>query len=70
MAKAVSFKITLEETRSRHYQAFKCGVEVDMDLEERAKLRKLLVQLGNAQKQSTPKERSRRSQRTILSTPV
>jgi hypothetical protein len=43
---------------------------VDMDLEERAKLRKLLVQLGNAQKQSTPKERSRRSQRTILSTPV
>jgi hypothetical protein len=43
---------------------------VDMDLEERAKLRKLLVQLGNAQKQSTPKERSRRSTRTILSTPV
>jgi hypothetical protein len=43
---------------------------VDMDLEERAKLRKLLVQLGNAQKQSTPKERSRRSPRTILSTPV
>ena len=43
---------------------------VDMDLEERAKLRKLLVQLGNAQKQSTSKERSRRSQRTILSTPV
>lgn len=43
---------------------------VDMDLEERAKLRKLLVQLGNAQKQSTPKERNRRSPRTILSTPV
>ena len=43
---------------------------VEMELEERAKLRKLLVQLGNAQKQSTPKERSRRSQRTILSTPV
>ncbi len=43
---------------------------VDMDLEERAKLRKLLVQLGNAQKQSTPKERSRRSPRTILSNPV
>jgi hypothetical protein len=43
---------------------------VDMDLEERAKLRKLLVQLGNAQKQSTPKERNRRSTRTILSTPV
>jgi hypothetical protein len=43
---------------------------VDMELEERAKLRKLLVQLGNAQKQSTPKERGRRSPRTILSTPV
>ncbi|MGA8143786.1 MAG: hypothetical protein WB987_07855 [Candidatus Acidiferrales bacterium] len=43
---------------------------VDMDLEERAKLRKLLVQLGNAQKQSTPKERNRRSTRTILSNPV
>jgi hypothetical protein len=43
---------------------------VEMELEERAKLRKLLVQLGNAQKQSTPKERSRRSPRTILSTPV
>ena len=43
---------------------------VDMELEERAQLRKLLVQLGNAQKQSTPKERNRRSPRTILSTPV
>jgi hypothetical protein len=43
---------------------------VEMDLEERAKLRKLLVQLGNVQKQSTPKERSRRSTRTILSSPV
>ena len=43
---------------------------VEMELEERAKLRKLLVQLGSAQKQSTPKERSRRSPRTILSTPV
>jgi hypothetical protein len=32
---------------------------VDIDLEERAKLRKLLVQLGNAQKNSTPRERSR-----------
>ena len=38
---------------------------VDMDLEERAKLRKLLVQLGNAQKKSTSKERSRRATRTI-----
>ncbi|HYL86910.1 MAG TPA: hypothetical protein VE263_21980, partial [Candidatus Angelobacter sp.] len=33
---------------------------VDIDLEERAKLRKLLVQLGNVQKQTTPKERSKR----------
>ena len=38
---------------------------VDMDLEERAKLRKLLVQLGNLQKQTTPGERSRRGNRTI-----
>lgn len=43
---------------------------VDMDLEERAKLRKLLVQLGNAQKQSSPQERSRRGTRTILSNPT
>ena len=40
---------------------------VEMDLEERSKLRKLLVQLGNIQKQSTPKDRSRRGTRTILS---
>lgn len=40
---------------------------VDIDLEERAKLRKLLVQLGNVQKQTTPKERSKRATRTILS---
>lgn len=40
---------------------------VDIDLEERAKLRKLLVQLGNVQKQSTPKERTKRTTRTILS---
>jgi hypothetical protein len=39
---------------------------VDIDLDERAKLRKLLVQLGNAQKKSTPQERSR-GPRTILS---
>jgi hypothetical protein len=38
---------------------------VDMDLEERSKLRKLLVQLGRAQKQTTAKERSRRRTRTI-----
>lgn len=40
---------------------------VDMDLEERSKLRKLLVQLGNLLKQTTPQERSRRGTRTILS---
>ncbi len=38
---------------------------VDMDLEERAKLRKLLVQLGNALKKSSSQERSRRGFRTI-----
>ena len=38
---------------------------VDMDLEERAKLRRLLVQLGTAMKQSTSQERSRRATRTI-----
>lgn len=43
---------------------------VDIDLEERAKLRKLLVQLGNALKQSTPQERNRRGTRTILSNPT
>jgi hypothetical protein len=39
---------------------------VEIDLEERAKLRKLLVQSGNAQKQSRPEERSRRNTRTFL----
>jgi hypothetical protein len=43
---------------------------VDMDLEERAKLRKILVQIGNVQKQTTPKERNRRAVRTILSNPT
>ena len=43
---------------------------VDIDLEERAKLRKLLVQLGNVMKQTTPKERSKRTTRTILSNPA
>ncbi len=38
---------------------------VDIDLGERAKLRRLLVQLGNSQKESTPQERSR-GPRTIL----
>jgi hypothetical protein len=38
---------------------------VDMDLEERAKLRRLLVQLGSAQKQSTSQERTRKGTRTI-----
>jgi len=43
---------------------------VDMELEERAKLRKILVQIGNVQKQTTPKERNRRAVRTILSNPT
>jgi len=38
---------------------------VDIELEERAKLRRLLVQLGNAQRESTPQERSR-GPRTLL----
>jgi hypothetical protein len=38
---------------------------VDMELEERAKLRKLLVQLGSAGKQTSAQERSRRGTRTI-----
>ncbi len=40
---------------------------VDMELEERAKLRRLLVQLGSVLKASTSKERARRSARTISS---
>ena len=39
-------------------------------MEERAKLRKILVQIGNVQKQTTPKERNRRATRTILSNPT
>ncbi len=39
---------------------------VEMDLEERAKLRKLLVQLGSLQRQSRPDERSRKSARTFI----
>jgi hypothetical protein len=38
---------------------------VDMELEDRAKLRKLLVQLGTAARQTSAQERSRRSTRTI-----
>ncbi len=41
---------------------------VEMDLEERAKLRKILVQLGNAQKKSSANERARRASRVFLST--
>ena len=40
---------------------------VEIDLEERAKLRKLLVQLGNTQKQSSPKERNHGATRVIIS---
>ena len=43
---------------------------VDIDLEERAKLRKLLVQLGSVQRQTTPKERSKRTTRTFLTSPA
>jgi hypothetical protein len=43
---------------------------VDMELEERAKLRKLLVQLGSVLKPSTSKERTRRSGRTISTSSV
>jgi len=39
---------------------------VEMDLEERAKLRKLLVQLGSLQRESRPDERSRKSTRTFI----
>ncbi|HXW61195.1 MAG TPA: hypothetical protein VEJ45_01245 [Candidatus Acidoferrales bacterium] len=39
---------------------------VEIDIEERAKLRKLLVQLGSIQKQSTANERSRHGSRTFL----
>jgi hypothetical protein len=40
---------------------------VDIDLEERAKLRRVLVQLGSTLKQASPNERSRRSTRAIRS---
>ncbi len=40
---------------------------VDIDLEERAKLRKLLVQAGSLGKQTTSQERKRTGLRTILS---
>ncbi|HXW55746.1 MAG TPA: hypothetical protein VEJ67_08370 [Candidatus Cybelea sp.] len=39
---------------------------VDIDLEERAKLRRILVQLGSTLKQASPNERNRRSTRAIL----
>jgi hypothetical protein len=41
---------------------------VEMDLEERGKLRKLLVQLGNAPKETKPQDRNRRGPRTIFNT--
>jgi len=41
---------------------------VEMDLEERTKLRKLLVQLGNAPKESRPQDRNPRGPRTIYNT--
>lgn len=39
---------------------------VDIEIEERGKLRKALIQLGNVQKQSTAQERSRRTTRTFV----
>lgn len=39
---------------------------VDMELEERSKLRKLLVNLGNVMKQTSPKARARRGTRTFI----
>ena len=39
---------------------------VDMELEERSKLRKLLVVLGNVMKQTSPKARGRRGTRTFI----
>jgi hypothetical protein len=39
---------------------------VDMELEERSKLRKLLVSLGNVMKQTSPKARARRGARTFI----
>jgi hypothetical protein len=42
---------------------------VEMELEERSKLRKILVQLGNAQKKSSANERTRRASRVFLSSP-
>jgi hypothetical protein len=41
---------------------------VDMEMEERNKLRKLLVQMGNAPKESKPQDRNKRGPRTILNT--
>ena len=41
---------------------------VEMDLDERGKLRKLLVQLGNAPKEAKAQDRNRRGQRTIFNT--
>jgi hypothetical protein len=43
---------------------------VEMELDERAKLRRLLIQIGNVQKETSPNERSRRATRTILSNPA
>lgn len=39
---------------------------VDIEIEERGKLRKVLIQVGSVQKQSTAQERSRRTTRTFL----
>ena len=42
------------------------GYEIIKELEERSKLRKLLVSLGNVMKQTSPKARARRGTRTFI----
>jgi hypothetical protein len=43
---------------------------VDMDLEDRAKLRRLLIQIGNVLKSTSPQNRGRNRSRTLLTTPT
>ena len=43
---------------------------VDMDLDDRAKLRRLLIQIGNILKSTSPQNRGRNRSRTLISTPT
>jgi hypothetical protein len=43
---------------------------VDMDLDDRAKLRRLLIQIGNVLKSTSPQNRGRNRSRTLLTTPT